>query len=110
MIELDYATVRPWVFPDLLARHHFTGRFDQSLEYLEGLLLKPNPAPPPSPFPPLEIDFKRSKPQAWDRLATPPGINLRVHRSIPSSFGAWRRVYHNIDAWRRQTKFSTSGG
>jgi hypothetical protein len=32
-------------FPDLLARHQFAGGFDQSLEYLERLLLKPKTPP-----------------------------------------------------------------
>src|SRR5215470_13249424 len=105
MIELDYATVRPEAFPDLLAGHHFAGRFDQSLEYLERLLLKPNSAPLLAQFSPLEIDFKRSKPQTCDRLATPPGMNWCVHRWIPSGFGVCGKLYHRLRRVARTGKY-----
>src|SRR5215831_2451233 len=102
MIELDYATVRPEAFPDLLARHHFAGRFDQSLEYLERLLLKPKSAPLLAQFSPLKIDFKRPKPQTSDRLATPPGMHLCVHRWIPSGLSVEESVPQT--STRRQNK------
>src|SRR5215831_84794 len=104
MIELDYATVRPEAFPDLLARHHFAGRFDQSLEYLERLLLKPKSAPLLAQFSPLEIDFKRPKPQTSDRLATPPGMHLCVHRWIPSGLERGGECTTNFDDVARTSK------
>jgi hypothetical protein len=61
MIELDDRAVRPEAVPNRLARYYFAGRFEEHLENLEGLFLKPNPVPVLMQFSPSKVEFKRAK-------------------------------------------------
>jgi hypothetical protein len=40
---------------------YFAGRFEEHLENLEGLFLKPNPVPVLTQFSPSKVEFKRPK-------------------------------------------------
>ena len=61
MIEFDDRVVRPETLLDVLARDHFTLRFEEHLQDLEWLLLKSNPAAFLAQFAPSKIELKRAE-------------------------------------------------
>ena len=82
MIELDNRIVRPEAFPNLLARNHFPGRFEQHPEYLKGLILKPDPEAVFEQLGRPHIELKRAETDIGSRAAARAGFSSRLHLRI----------------------------